>query len=333
LGWYYLSRFIIYGTIGVFLVFETAFLSFVYFFSKKEKKIREAKQFSIIFFLIEFAFIIIIFVSLYFYKKSTLRLAENYQILLMGIFFTWLLVSLLSHKFNIVRKENYLKTVFPFLRSEIILISVISFFIFFFKLAMYSRFIILGSLGLFSVMEVIVVSVYYLFTTPQESDENMVNIFEARTIETEKQEFIEEKKEPTLIYDFPGFTLKTISIKEKLKNIYLKKFQSVYKFIEDNLNLDKIDIFESEVINTGNPYNIEILEDNSLAFLLNLHRINDFRRINKYFIEVNRKIRSGGIFISRFESFKQRKKRIYQKYKTDWRIYEGIFERFLFSFV
>lgn len=314
LGWYYLSRFIIYGTMGVFLVLEIAFLSCIFFIFKRESEKKKVNQFSIIFFLIEFAFIIIIFMSLYFYKKGTAKLTENYQILLIGILFTWLLVSLSSHKFNIVKKENYLKTIFPFIRSEIIIISVISFFIFFFKLAMYSRLIIFGSLGLFSLLEIIIVSVYYIFTATQISDENVIDIFHAREIEAEKHKFIEGKKKQAKIYDFHGFALKTVSIKEKLKNVYLKKFQSVYKFIENNLNLNKIDILESEVVNTRILYNIEILENSSLAFFLNLHKINNFRRINQYFIEANKNIKSGGVFVGRFESIEQRRKRIYQKY-------------------
>jgi len=233
----------------------------------------------------------------------------------MGIFFTWLLVSLLNHKFSIVKKENYLKTIFPFLRSEIIIISAISFFIFFFKLAMYSRFIIFGSLGLFSILEITIVSVYYIYAKSQISDEEIVDFLHPGLIEEDKQEVIKEDKEKQItIYDFPEFTLRTVSIKEKLKNVYLKKFQSVYKFIENSLNLDKLDILEAEVINTRTPYNIEILDDNSLTFLLNLHKVNDFRRINQYFIEANKKIKLGGILISRFESIEQRRKRIYQKY-------------------
>jgi lipopolysaccharide/colanic/teichoic acid biosynthesis glycosyltransferase len=314
LGWYYLSRFIIYGTMGVFLVLEIAFLSCIFFIFKRESEKKKVNQFSVIFFLIEFAFIIIVFMSLYFYKKGAAKLTENYQVLLMGILFTWLLVSLSSHKFNIVKKENYLKTIFPFIRSEIIIISVISFFIFFFKLAMYSRLIIFGSLGLFSLLEIIIVSVYYIFTAAQISDENVIDIFHAREIEAEKHKFIEDKKKQAKIYDFHGFALKTVSIKEKLKNVYLKKFQSVYKFIENNLNLNRIDILESEVVNTRILYNIEILENSSLAFFLNLHKINNFRRINQYFIEANKKIKSGGVFVGRFESIEQRRKRIYQKY-------------------
>ena len=179
---------------------------------------------------------------------------------------------------------------------------------------MYSRLIVFGSLGLFSLLEIIIVSVYFIYTETQISDENVFHFFQAGLIKEQKPEVIKEDiKKKVRIYDFPGFDLKTISIKEKLKNSYLKKFQSVYKFIEHALNLDKIDILEAEIFDTRNLYNIEILDDSSLTFLLNHHKVNDFRRINQYFIEANKKIKSGGVFISKFESIEQRKKRIYQK--------------------
>lgn len=314
-GWYHLSRFIIYGSICIFLSLEILFLSSRFFFFDKKNEKKHQNYFSVIFFLTEFAFIIIIFISLYFYKRGTARLTESYQILLMGIFFTWLIVSLLSHKFNIVKEENYLKTIFPFLRSEIIIISIISFSIFFLKMAMYSRLIILGSLGLFSLLEITVVSVYYIYTKPQISDKDPADSLNPGLIEEEKPEVIKkDKKKKAGIYDYPGFILKTISIQEKLKNVYLKRFHSIYKFIENALNLDNIDILEAEVINTRDPYNIKILDDSSLTFLLNLNKINDVRRINQYLIEVNKKLKSGGVFINRLESIEERRKRIYRKY-------------------
>jgi len=194
---------------------------------------------------------------------------------------------------------------------------------------MYSRFIILGSLGVFSILEITVVSFYYIYTKQQVSNEDTIDSFHPRLIKEERPELIEEdKKKQDEIYDFPGFTLKTVSIQEKLNNVYLKKFQSVYKLIENTLNLDKVDILEAEVINTRTPYNIEILDDNSLTFLLNINKVNDFRRINQYFIESNKKIKIGGVFISRFESIEQRRKRIYQKYPY---IFAKLF--YLFDFI
>lgn len=314
-GMYYLSRLIIYGSIGIFLILEIVFLSCQFFFFSKRNKIKSENPFFISFFLIEFIFIISTFVFIYLYRKGTIKLRDDYQLLLMGIFSIWLLVSLLSHKFNIVKAENYLKTIFPFLRSEVIMISIISFFIFLFNLATYSRTIILGSLALFSILEIAIVSIYYVYTKPQVTDEHDINFLQTSLIEEkETKEIREETKEKPTIYSFSGFPVKTISIKEKLKNVYLSKFPSIYEFIRNHLKLDKIDIFKAEVFNTNAAYNIEILEDNSFAFLLNLHKVNDFRRINQYFIEINKKLTSGGVFISNFESIEQRKRRVYQKY-------------------
>lgn len=314
-GMYYLSRLIIYGSIGIFLILEIVFLSCRFLFFCKRNKIKGENLFSVAFFLIEFIFVISTFVFIYLYRKGTIKLTDDYQILLMGFFSIWLIVSLISHKFNIVKAKNYLNTIFPFLRSEVIMISIISFFIFLFNLATYSRTIILGSLALFSILEIAIVSIYYVYTKPRVTDEHDIHLLQTGLIEEKKiQEITEETKEKQTIYSFSGFTVKTISIKEKLKNVYLSKFPLIYEFMKNHLKLDKIDILKAEVLNTNTVYNIEILEDNSFTFLLNLHKINDFRRINQYFIEINKKLTSGGVFISKFESIEQRKGRIYQKY-------------------
>ena len=65
-----------------------------------------------------------------------------------------------------------------------------------------------------------------------------------------------------------------------------------------------------------------------MIFLLNLHKTNDFRRVNQYLIEVNKKLKTDGVFISGFETIEQRKRRIYQKYPY---VFSKIF--YLFDFM
>jgi len=314
LGWYHLSRFIVFGSIGGFFALEIIYTSSHFFFFTKKNRKKDENYSSIIFFLIEFAFILLTFIALYFVKRNNVRLPEDYQILLLGIFFAWLLISLAIHKFKITPGENYIKTIFPFMRSEIILICFISFVLYFFKLATYSRLIILGSLGLFSFLELAVVSIYYLYSKPDVTDEVLSDFFHSDLIEDKSKEFQEEKREeqPT-IYDFPGFSIKTFSIKEKLSRVYLKENLPLLEFISNLIDLERIDITESEVMETRNLSNTKILENESLALFFNQHKVNDFRRINEYFIQANKKLKSGGIFISKFESIAQRKERIYQK--------------------
>jgi hypothetical protein len=70
----------------------------------------------------------------------------------------------------------------------------------------------------------------------------------------------------------------------------------------------------SEIISSGNPYNVEVLPDHSLTMFFNLHEVNDFRRINQYFSEVHNKLKDGGVFVGRFQPYAKRRGYIYKKY-------------------
>jgi hypothetical protein len=95
--------------------------------------------------------------------------------------------------------------------------------------------------------------------------------------------------------------------REKLKNTYLKRFPRVFTFVDQVVDLDTVDIRNAKVIDTGNPYNVEILSDNSLEFFINFHTLNDYRRLNQYLIKVNCKIKDQGIFIGKFDPCEKRR--------------------------
>jgi lipopolysaccharide/colanic/teichoic acid biosynthesis glycosyltransferase len=313
LGWYHLSRFIVYGSIGLFFILEMIYLFLRIFFWKK-LKIKEL-PFTLVFFIAEMAMIIITFFSLYFYRKGHVSLRDDYLVLLMGIFFAWLMFSFLIHRFLIEVKDNYIKTLGRFWTSELLTIGSVAFFIFTLNLAEFSRFIILGSLSIFAVFENFVVTIYYLIKRGRKTDEVEIDYFKAPLVEYHPLDIEEPiKKRVRERYDVPGVKHPANYVREQLKKLYLSKFPEVFKFLDSNINLKGIDIMRSMVIFTANPYNIEIIKDNYLLFFLNLQEMNNHRRINKYLIEVNRKMKKGSVAVGRFQSLVQSRERIYDKY-------------------
>ena len=86
--------------------------------------------------------------------------------------------------------------------------------------------------------------------------------------------------------------------------------ERAYQFISSKVNCFNGETF---LTSTNTRFNIEKLEVNRYTNLVNLKRVNDFRRVNKYFESVNAKLPVGGIFIDSFESYTTRKNRILQK--------------------
>lgn len=86
--------------------------------------------------------------------------------------------------------------------------------------------------------------------------------------------------------------------------------EDAYQFISS-----KVGCFNGEtfITSTSTRFNIDKIPIDKYINLVNLKRVNDFRRVNKYFESVNAKLPVGGIFIDSFESYITRKNRILQK--------------------
>lgn len=68
------------------------------------------------------------------------------------------------------------------------------------------------------------------------------------------------------------------------------------------------------VLSTSTQFNIDNQPDNTYSSIVNIRRINDIQRINKFFEAVNEKLPDGGIFIGCAETYMIRKRRIMKKY-------------------
>lgn len=313
---YDLSRFIVFGSIGIHFLLEILFLSGIYIPIFKKKEEGAKGDFSYLFLLLEFLLITTSFFAIHHYKRGTIILSDDYIIILSLIYFLWIFIGLVIHKFRIRLDRNYLRTIWPFIKSMFLVVCIVSFFVFGFRIMEFSRLIVFGSLAGFASFEILIVSVVYLYKKPQETDEPVISHFKAPLLN--EQEIIDrvtkDGNKVSKKYHIQGNEIQSNLIGKKLERIYLKRSPDIFKFIDREVDLSGIDILTSVVIDTGNPYNVEILPQDELEFFLNLHEMNDFRRVNRYLIEVNDKLKTGGIFISKFQPKEKRRIHFTNKY-------------------
>jgi lipopolysaccharide/colanic/teichoic acid biosynthesis glycosyltransferase len=315
-GWINLSRLIVYGTIGVYVLLEVFYVA-VYFFWLRRKEPQRHLPFPLLFFFIELVAVIASFFLIYFSKRATFRLEEKYQIVLMGLFFTWLLVSLLVHRFRVRTRENLWQAFQPFWQSEALILGLVSFYTFVASRGSMSRLIVFGSVTVFALLENLVVLIYYVTAQFKRADEDPAELLadelahpqlvtEADDEDTE--EIVKEK------YRFHERDDSQEILKLKLERLFLKKFQEVYEFIKKYVDLDRFDILSSTFMFADTTDNIDILEDDSLGFFFNFEKANNFRYVNQVFIALNRKMKRGGVLVGCFESYDQRRQRIFSKF-------------------
>ena len=70
----------------------------------------------------------------------------------------------------------------------------------------------------------------------------------------------------------------------------------------------------SSKILLNNKSKVDIINDNKRELIIKKERINDLRFINKYFEEVNKQLKIGGIFIGNVETYTVRRNRILKKF-------------------
>jgi lipopolysaccharide/colanic/teichoic acid biosynthesis glycosyltransferase len=107
--------------------------------------------------------------------------------------------------------------------------------------------------------------------------------------------------------------VKSNELEENLSEI-LEEYPNVLRQIKRVINLQSFNYNSCLILRSADIFNISKNKDNSLELILNLHQLNDQRRINKYLIEINKKLKNGGIFIGCFENIRSRYKRFITTY-------------------
>lgn len=316
LKWYELSRFIVFGSVFIWLFLEFIVLSLLYYIPLNvDKKKTKKDWFPFYLLILECCILLCCFFGAHYFKKGSFNLNEEYEILLGVMCFSWVFVEIFVHKFRIPKTQSYIKVIWPFIKSIFLIVCIVSFFIFASRIHEFPRGLIFGSLMIFAFLELLIVSFYYFYISPKKTDEPSINLFKADVVK--EQEIIQKVVNNNRIKEKYFITEGEYSsglFKKKLKDIYLKKMPHVYQFVDKVIDISSLDIVSSEVISSGNPYNVEILPDSSMDLFINLHELNDYRRVNEYLIEVNRVIKDGAVFISKFEPKENRRISFLNKY-------------------
>lgn len=89
----------------------------------------------------------------------------------------------------------------------------------------------------------------------------------------------------------------------------------LYAFLQTHLDLDSMDDFETEVVTEYSQATAEALDERSLLLCVALHRVNDVRWLNRYFISLHRSLRNGGYIVGRGETLAAHRRRFFRKHR------------------
>jgi len=317
------SRIFVMGTIFLVTLFEMVFYS-IYYLSRFDAEAHPRKVFTLKYLslvIIDSLLVSAVFLFFVWLKPaSRVRVLPQYSNNYLIFIASWLIVSIFSGKFRkiILTRDKFSEVFNTVFWTDVFFGSTLFVFVFALKLIHYSRLIILGTLSGAFIAELLFAFLLfyarkYKTTAELSSDENIQYV---PTISDELPETEPVKIKIPERYD-PGFAASSQineSILLKLLSKYLNNYRNLFEFINDNVALENVHKANSLVLNTATIFNFENYDADELELFVNIHSINDFRRINKYLIKINEIIRPGGIFIGCGETLLERHDKISRRF-------------------
>jgi len=274
--------------------------------------------------IVDVVFLIVSFLLFAWLKPGT-RAVILPQYIKPFVFFLliWVSSSLVTKKYLPYKLGNKKEILSIILKANFSSLAIVVLLIYTLKLFSVSRLMLFGTIFLSTFLEIFSVWIYNIvLSSPALEIENGNRLFTNNTYDfkTRKKSIISKKKQN----------------REGKKNIITELLQVIdheygnavrdliNKYLEDAPG-------KIQIVSTTTRFNIASLPEKKYNFLINLHRINDIRWLNKFFETVNSKLLHDGIFIGKAETYSLRKQRILQKFHTPFNyvlyFFDFIFKR------
>ena len=264
------------------------------------------KRRTIYFIIIDLLVVTAVFLFFIWLKPASRRfyLPQYYQPFLLFLF-VWVSVSVVIDKYRLHRKKNMSEVLFPIIVGDFIILATITALIYALQQFQYSRMIVFGTIGISFAVEIALG--YFLFTGKKlRQDADQLDRFDIATQEAIKKQIklvdadeVLKAREEALV---PPLNKELV-----IRNAGKK----VFSFIEEQIDLDHVFTL---LVSTTTLFNIENQPEYYYKAIVNLKKVNNIQRINKFFEATNQKLPSGGIFIGCAQTNAQIKKNILKSY-------------------
>ena len=215
---------------------------------------------------------------------------QNFLVLLTS----WGLGILLTNKYKEPNSINHYYEIAPYLKGSILTLLFVTFF--YYSLRLDSKSIsVIYKTGFFHSGLEIMFFLLYFFGRYKKNGHSVFN---------GKRNFEIENSQTFLSIDNDKDNLDLSYDKNVLFNIIettgVRYKNDLTEFIWDSIKSEEITNNKLTVLNTNQTKIIEQLHDHSKQFLLNIHKLNDCRRINEYLLSAYSKLDSGGLLVGNF---------------------------------
>jgi lipopolysaccharide/colanic/teichoic acid biosynthesis glycosyltransferase len=200
----------------------------------------------------------------------------------------WIGVSLAIDKYRLEKKSSLRDILFPIVTGDFIILAGVTILIAVFQYFHYSRLIVFGTIFLSFFGELVLGIAYYYNKKLSRDAERFEAFLESSRLA--RQELAPRKPQVTERVAGPGEATRSFS----KRLITGESGEAAYDYLRAKVNIGDP---RTMIVSTSTQFNINTLQDYYYHTLVNLRKMNDMRRLNKFFETVNAKLPLGGEFI------------------------------------
>lgn len=265
----------------------------------------EKRRFRTITLIADIFILAISFLAMVWIKPASLRVyLPSHSIFFAGLAIIWLLVSLLNGKMHRGKIINFSSLFNKVIVSNLISVSIAVLLMYAFRDMGFSRTIVLGTVVVATFLELVIGSAYIAYKKANLQDYE----------EYEKYKTYHKPSEYELVRDLNGKHTETITeVNPQIIGAIEKEAgpeiaQAIIKMTGAKLS-DR-----TAVLSTTTIFNILSLPDEKYTYIINLHKINDIKKLDDFIDAVNSKLENNSYFFCCIETKDQRKKRLLKKF-------------------
>jgi lipopolysaccharide/colanic/teichoic acid biosynthesis glycosyltransferase len=240
-------------------------------------------------------------------KPASLKIyLPSHSIFFAGLAVIWLIVSLINGKMHRGKIINFTSLFNRVLGSNFISIAITALVMYAFRDLEFSRTIVFGTAIVATFLELIIGSIFIAYKKASVQDYE----------EYEKYKTYKKPSEYELVGELNGNGTHSETITEVNPGIVSaieeesgpEMAQAIIKMTGPKLS-DR-----TAVLSTTTIFNISSLPEEKYTYIINLHKINDIKKLDDFIDAVNEKLETKGYFFCCVETKDQRKKRILKKF-------------------
>ena len=267
----------------------------------------ETRKFRTITLIADIVILTISFLFVIWTKPASLKsYLPSHSVFFVVLAVIWLLVSLINGKMHRGKIINFSSLFNRVIGSNVISIAITTLLMYIFRDYDYSRTIVLGTALLATFLELVTGSVFIAYKKATVQDYEEYEKYKTYRKPSE-YDLVGElngngKHQETITEVNPGI----VSAIEKESGIEMA--QAIVKMTGPKLSE------RTAVLSTTTIFNISSLPEEKYTYIINLHKINDIKKLDDFIDAVNEKLEPKGYFFCCVETKDQRKQRVLKKF-------------------